>query len=188
MAIEYLLKLVDSINAKDRELKYTEALKKVIPYCKDQLLKNEIPYIINMHDGSLFPGFIFMSWNCIEPKSNMLIGLKRLKFLYYLISGLVHIDTYMGCPPLGRLSSFHYDMIQDAYNDLMQNEPEEFGRLPIYVIILYQSIPRYTYDGKNGLNRIYGKDFSMLYHGFYKPNNDADIHQLLKLRILHDYR
>ena len=98
--------------------RYTDAMKISIPYCKERLLHNEIPELamtFNM-GGSDVEFTTHPSDHCISILySTDDADIARLKFLYYLIAGVVDVDyrlTFDTSYPIYELETDKVDMDQ----------------------------------------------------------------------------
>ena len=125
---DVFMNMINSVDDIIKRKRYLKDLQKVIPYCKQCLLENEVPYVNSILDN---PPFIIDTVRnnsisyIMEPCDS---NYKKIKFYYALISGLVEVDR------LGyaiRLNSeyirgtVHYNTIYNTLVEL-QEYPEEF--------------------------------------------------------------
>lgn len=157
-----LLQLIGMVDSKITKYRQIQCLKQVIPYCKDQLLKNDVPHMMQIvadyNDGIVY--FSTSVWDPIAPFHTLIEQYKddvyKLIFLYRLIAALVDIDNHIS-----------YDLNPkdiscwglESATRLLMNHREQFLSMPLYTMVLKQMVDEY-YSGS--LKGIYGKDLSYL--------------------------
>lgn len=155
----YLIGMVDSKITKYHQI---QCLKQVIPYCKDQLLKNDVPYmtqiVANYNDGIVY--FSTSVLDPIAPFRTLFSEYKddayKLIFLYRLIAALVDIDNHI-----------NYDLNPEdascwglkSATQLLMNHQDQFLSMPLYTMVLKQVVDEYC---SGSLKGIHGKDLSYL--------------------------
>lgn len=157
---------------------YTEALKTVLPYCKEQLLMNEVPYVIRELTGDSRV-IIFRKLSSLDNESLKSKYLKilygnhpcanaRFRFLYYLIVCITEIDHQIWTDK----SEINVDTtdVDNAMMTLINIEPETYAQLPQYVVILHDVVHKYK-DGK--LRKNYGISFSDFWYEHKFTKNDV---------------
>ena len=160
-----------------KSIDYINALKVTIPYCKEQLLMNEVPCVVreltsdsryitfreltSLGTESIKSGYLKILYGDY-PCSNT-----RFRFLYYLIVCITEIDHQIWA---GK-SEINVDTtdVDNAMITLINIEPETYAQLPQYVVILHDAVHKYK-DGK--LHDIYGINFSNFWYGHRFTKND----------------
>lgn len=178
--------------SRSKSIDYINALKVVIPYCKEQLLMNEVPYVVReLTDDSRF--ITFRELTSLDSNSLKSEYLKilyggaydnhpcanaRFRFLYYLIVCITEIDHQIWADK----SEINVDTIDvdNAMMTLINIEPETYAQLPQYVVILHDAVHKYK-DGK--LQEIYGISFSNFWYGHkFTKNDDIENNTVALLR------
>ena len=165
------MNMVNSVDDIIKRKRYLKDLQKVIPYCKQCLLENEVPYVNSILDN---PPFIIDTVRnnsisyIMEPCDS---NYKKIKFYYALISGLVEVDRLGYASRLNSeyiRGTVHYNTIYNTLVEL-QESPEEFKKIPIYTLVLLDYIRLFK---EREIYSVIGVNFYKISHQF-KINIDS---------------
>lgn len=175
-----------------KSIAYIDALKIVIPYCKEQLLMNEVPYVVRELTSNsryiTFRELTSLDSNSLKSEylkilyggayDNHPCANARFRFLYYLIVCITEIDHQIWADK----SEINVDTIDvdNAMMTLINIEPETYAQLPQYMVILHDVVHKYK-DGK--IQEIYGISFSNFWYGHkFTKNDDIENNTVALLR------